>query len=137
MKQTPLKRTVGLKRTPLKARADPIVKRLAHEAWARRARSKTCAVCGAANPRGHHVITQQQLRKTASEQGLDFERLRWDTRNLLALCDRHHMAHHNRTHPVPLWLLSQRCPKVFQFARELDLVWWLERTYPDTERSAA
>jgi hypothetical protein len=114
-----------------------VIERLAREAWARRARSKTCAVCGAASPRGHHIITQQQLRLTATEHGLDFARLRWDTRNLLPLCDRHHAAHHNRTHPVPRSLLVSGCPKVFQFARELGLVWWVERVYPDTSKERA
>lgn len=127
-----------MKRSPLKRKRHArTIDRLAGEAWAHRARSKVCALCGARNPQGHHVITQQQLRKTAAELGLEFERLRWDTRNFLALCNRHHDAHHSRRHPVSWSVLVTECPKVVQFARELDLVWWLERTYPGAESEAA
>jgi hypothetical protein len=94
-------------------------------------------MCGAkAGVQGHHVITQQQLRIAASELNKDFERLRWDTRNRLPLCARHHAAHHSAFHRIPRDVLEKACPKVFQFARELGLEWWLERTYGDQEAAA-
>ena len=126
-------RRSGIKRkTPLK-RVRPVkqtINRAASEAWARGVRTKRCALCGANGVHGHHIITQQQLRIAAFSLRLDFERLRWDTRNRLALCPRHHAAHHARSHPVPWVVLEQHAPKVFQFAREIGLEWWLEAMYP-------
>ena len=58
------------------------------------------------------------------------ERILWDQRNRLWLCERHHRAHHARTHPIARHILEQHAPKVFQFAVELGLLPWLERMYP-------
>lgn len=132
MRRSPLAR-----RTPLKARRRHIIERQASAAWARGVRTKPCAVCGALGSQGHHIITQQQLRQVAKTLQVDFERLRWDTRNRLPLCPRHHAAHHARTHPVPWSVLEDAAPKVVQFARELGLVYWLERTYPGRVEDAA
>ena len=104
--------------------------REAAAAWARRARSKQCVLCGAHNPQGHHLITQQRLRLSAAELELDFQKLRWDTRNFLPLCPRHHAGHHSKMHPISLNIVLAESPKVIQLARELDLVWWLSREYP-------
>lgn len=104
--------------------------RLAAQAWARRARGKRCVICGAQYPRGHHVITQQMLKTQCKELDLDYRRVRWDERNLMPLCDRHHAAHHSRAHAISLEIVLASCPKIIQFARELDLVWWLSRNYP-------
>jgi len=117
----------GLLRLPKQAK---VIDRQAAEAWARRARSKRCVICAAKNPHGHHIISQQQLRKTAEELDLDYRRLRWDQRNLLALCDRHHAGQHSKMHPVPLSTILAEAPKVVQFARELGLEWYLSRHYP-------
>lgn len=100
------------------------------EAWARYAHSKPCAVCGAARTQGHHVITKQQLRRWASAEGFEVDRLLWDVRNCLALCERHHAAHHSWARRLTLSFVLKHCPKVHQFACELGLLWWLEREYP-------
>lgn len=90
-----------------------------------------CAVCGSTRGiAGHHVVTQQELGHVAAEQGRDLDRLLWDQRNRLALCEGCHAAHHSRARPVPLTILFHRCPGVFDFAEEIDRSWWLERTYP-------
>ncbi len=110
-------------------------------AWARG--KKPCAVCGGAVTYGHHIITQQKLRQVVAARtmaaALDpyatapvprLDRVRWDARNRLWLCERHHLAHHARTKPVAWSVLQEHAPKVFQFAAELNLIPWLERTYP-------
>ncbi len=101
------------------------------EAWA--TGKRPCAVCGAAaeHSKGHHIVTQQRLRAVAKQLDLDVERIRWDRRNRLWLCPRHHDAHHSRMKPIGRTVLRQHAPKVFQFARELGLLPWLERTYPE------
>jgi 5-methylcytosine-specific restriction endonuclease McrA len=110
------------------------IDRQAAEAWARRARSKHCVVCGKPHAKGHHIITQQQLRKTAESEGLDYRRLRWDQRNLLPLCERCHVRHHSRIAPVPLAVILTEAPKVLQLARELGIEWYLSREYPTRPR---
>lgn len=127
-------RGAGLKRRPRPRRAELEQKR--SEAWARGVQSKPCVICGARGVHAHHVITKQQLRKVARQHGLDVERLLWDTRNRLAVCPRHHAAHHARSHTIPLLVIEQHSPKVFQLARELELTWWLEREYPTTRKEA-
>lgn len=67
---------------------------------------------------------QARLRRIAEDTGLSYERLRWDVRNRLSLCERHHMAHHSGVHRVPLATVSDASPKFLQFVRELD------RAYP-------
>lgn len=92
-----------------------------------------CAMCGSTHGvQGHHAITRQELRHVAAEQGLDADTLLWDLRNRLALCEDCHASHHARSHPVPLTVLFNYCPDVFDLADEIDRSWWLERTYPDT-----
>lgn len=114
------------------------IDRQASEAWAWGARSKPCAVCGAVGGvEGHHVVYQQTLRKAALATGLEFERLRWDTRNRLPLCARHHQAHHSGRYRVPLEVVLEHAPKLMQFVRELDrahdgcepVACFVERTY--------
>jgi heterodisulfide reductase subunit C len=102
----------------------------AARAWVRRARCMRCVICGERGPRGHHIITQQLLRRTALSKGLDLEAIRWDQRNLLALCDRHHAAHHAKMPAIALSIVLMHQPKVLAFASELGLVWWLSREYP-------
>jgi hypothetical protein len=103
------------------------------EAWAHHARSKTCAVCGSERVQGHHVVTKQQLRKVARAEGLDAGRVLWDLRNCLALCERHHAAHHSWARRLTLSFVLDHCPKVAQFARELGSDWWLEKEYPEMD----
>lgn len=145
MKRTPLARKSPLKRKTeivrgeskrLRRRARrPSTNREAAEAWARGLRGQSCACCGRRPIFGHHVITQQQLRRHARAQGLDLQALLWDERNRLALCEACHLGHHRSMLPTPSGrlrrgLLRQACPGVFDFARELELEWWLEREYP-------
>jgi hypothetical protein len=118
-----------MKRTPLKRRHKRQIDRQASEAWAKHARAKTCALCRSAAVEGHHVITQQALRQNAQANGYEFERVRWDFRNCLPLCRRHHEAHHNASHRLSLRVVRKACPKIDQFAREVGLAWFLERTY--------
>lgn len=128
-----------LARKPLKARA-PVkrsIDRMASEAWAKGVRGKPCAVCGAKQRvSGHHIVTQQLLRRIAQQTDLDFERVRWDARNRLPLCERHHEAHHSRARPVALWRVLLAAPKLMQFVRELDraldgepVAAFIDRTY--------
>lgn len=130
-RRTALKRTGGLRqRTPLRAkRRRPVTDRAMAEAWAAGAR-RPCVVCGDPDVEIHHVITQEQLRVVARSRGLDLEPLRWDHRNALAVCEKHHAAHHARRERLPRLLLERWCPGVFAMADELGLTPWLERTYP-------
>lgn len=129
-----------MRRTPMKKRpsVNRVIDRQASEAWAWGARSKPCAVCGVtAGVEGHHVVYQQTLRKVAQMTGLEFDRLRWDTRNRLPLCARHHQAHHVGRLRVPLEVVLEHAPKLMQFVRELDrahdgcepVSCFIERTY--------
>lgn len=124
-------------RKPLRQvhRVKVAIDRQAAAAWAAAARRKRCVVCGAKEPQGHHIVWQQQLRRQATWLGVEFERLRWDRRNLLPLCEGCHGANHARSRPVTLEELRAHAPKVFQFARELGLLPWLERTYPPAGNS--
>lgn len=94
-------------------------------------RSKRCAICGARQVQGHHILRQQDLRRAAQALDLEFERLRWDDRNRLPLCEKCHGLHHARQRPVPLQVLIKHAPKVFQMARELELEESLRRQYAD------
>lgn len=101
--------------------------------WAIHARGKCCAVCG--NPAcqpvaGHHLIRVQTLRKEATLRGFDFEVVRWDLRNQLPTGEVCHASHHNASRRIPRAVLEAHAPQVFEFARELDLEWVLDREYP-------
>jgi hypothetical protein len=131
---------------PLKRRRSTkrVIDRVASEGWAKGARCKRCAICNASNlVRGHHIIPQQRLRQIARDTGLEYERIRWDDRNRLPLCDRHHEAHHNRAYTIPLDVVLTVVPK---FVRELDRAYgeegrepvgaWVARMYPARDRDA-
>jgi hypothetical protein len=90
-------------------------------------------MCGAQNPSGHHVITQQQLRKLdGMDDPIHSESILWDRRNLLALCDRCHARHHSKYLPVPMAKVLQHCPEIVAFAAENGLTWYLSREYGPT-----
>lgn len=76
---------------------------------------------------GHHIISKQHLRRYCKA---DFERLRWDARNGLGLCQWHHMRHESCKQRVPRELLPAGA---IEFAAELGLDWLLEREYPQEE----
>jgi hypothetical protein len=98
-------------------------------AWVLEARRRRCVVCGARRPHGHHIITQQQLRKQCQTLGIDYDPYRWDQRNLLALCERCHAGHHSKMHQLPMAVILVNAPKVVTMAKELNLVWWLSHEY--------
>ena len=100
------------------------------EAWAKHARAKRCVICGARHVQGHHAVKQQVIKRQCQMLGLDYDRYCWDVRNCMALCERHHVAHHSKAHPVTLPIVLSACPKLVQFARELGIEWWLSREYP-------
>lgn len=75
---------------------------------------------------GHHVISQQALRKRGLHDFL------WDVRNGVGVCGRAHRRHDLATERIPREKLP---PCVWEFAAEHGLTWYLERFYP--ERIAA
>jgi hypothetical protein len=97
--------------------------------WRQKALASRCVICGSRRTRGHHIITQQQLRHSHPAV---YDDVRWDLRNQLALCDAHHVDHHSRRHAIPLHTVLAYQPRVLPFARQLDLLWYLERRYPTT-----
>lgn len=76
---------------------------------------------------GHHVITQQSLRK----RGLD-DRL-WDVRNGVGVCERAHARHTKAVQRIPYDRLPQAA---IDFAVEAGLDWQLERYYPREDHGA-
>lgn len=140
MKRSPLTRS-----TPLRAGAVSLerggtfrrrrpkrsakVDRFLSVAWARPAWVQPCAMCGGSRAQAHHIITQQQLRRANSRLRTDVRLLLWDDRNRLALCERCHQRHHSRSRPVTWLVLERHAPGVFEFAAELGLTGWLQRTY--------
>ena len=69
---------------------------------------------------GHHILSKQLLRR----RGLFFEML--DHRNRLAVCEHRHEQHTTGYKPIPRAALPA---SVFEFAKELDLEWWLDKHY--------
>jgi hypothetical protein len=76
----------------------------------------------------HHLVTQQQLRKIHAS-----EEQRWDVRNGMALCERHHRRHTRALERVPFDVLRS---EALEFAREIGLGWILEKYYPVTREAA-
>ena len=76
---------------------------------------------------GHHILTQQQLRRRGLEGVL------WDVRNGIGLCEKHHRRHHSRRAPVARNVLPE-C--AFEFAADHQLGWLIERYYPALEEAA-
>lgn len=70
---------------------------------------------------GHHVIPKQTLRR----RGFFFEML--DHRNRLPVCEHRHEQHTTGYKPIPRAALP---PSVYEFAKELDLEWYLDKHYP-------
>jgi hypothetical protein len=69
----------------------------------------------------HHVITQQALRKS------HYSSFRWDTRNGICVCERHHSRHTKAVQRIPFERLT---PEAIEFARSCNLSWQLDRYYP-------
>jgi hypothetical protein len=77
---------------------------------------------------GHHILSKQLLRR----RGLFFEML--DHRNRLPVCEYRHEQHTTGYKPIPRAALPE---SVFEFAKELDLEWYLDKHYPILEATAA
>lgn len=105
MKRSPLKRKgATLKRGAIKRRSKPRDSRgrLRPESWAlmhafsrAAGRQPGCAISGCRERDfdSHHVLYEQHLRR----EGLP----RWDPRNCLRLCRRHHELHHKAAQRIP------------------------------------
>lgn len=113
-----------------RARRDPVTV-LAASSWKAGVATAACVMCAARPVHGHHIVTQQEIRKAAARTGGDVDELLWDQRNRLALCADCHASHHARSHPIPFNVLLTHAPASLEFASELGLDWWIERTYPD------
>lgn len=144
LKQKPLSRA-ALKRSPW--RRVPASWRPDFERWLAEVTAiGVCLVCGggakATDPKKrkplkldpHHVLPQRYIRRWVDSQTRDTEerevlkrRLLYDTRNGVCLCRGCHDAHEKRMRPIPRRLLPA---PAFEFVRELDLEWVIERFYP-------
>jgi len=95
-------------------------------------------MCGARSPRGHHIITQQQLRRLPEmDDPVHAAVVLWDRRNCLPLCDRCHARHHSKFRQVPLGVVLTKAPEVVRFAAEHGLTWYLSREYGSTRPRSA
>lgn len=98
--------------------------------WKRTTCRNPCAMCGETDGtklQGHHVISQQHLRREARARGIDEDVLLWDERVGMSLCETCHNRHESRFAPVPYEKLTEAH---LEFAEEMGLVWLLENCYP-------
>lgn len=121
-----------MRRTRLKARQSQRIaptEQIARQNWRRAVcGSNLCAVTGLIGTpedriEGHHVISKQALRK----RGLAGKF--WDPRNGMPVLSSVHARHTAAFERIPFEALPE---SVFEFARELELEWLLERDYPRT-----
>jgi len=90
-----------------------------------------CVVCPAEGGEccgpvtGHHIISQQQLKRQGLGQFL------WDRRNRLDVCWRRHEQHEKAVKRIPRRILPDQA---LAFADELGLTRLIERYYPDDDR---
>lgn len=70
---------------------------------------------------GHHLITQQSLRKRGHSHDV------WDIRNGLGVCQRAHRRHTSAKERIPYEKIPQ---EAIEFAREIGVEWHLDRYYP-------
>lgn len=85
----------------------------------------------------HHVVSQQQIRKVAKSEGWDNQLLGarlWDAGNGLAVCGRHHDRHTRAVERLPFEVIPTAA---LVFARMHNLMWWLERYYPEAQDQEA
>lgn len=133
-RKTPMKRGKRLKPisekraealAELRSRQSPV----ARAWWQAVAHRKVCAVCGSTHKvQGHHVISQQVLRRLARKHGLDVLALLWDKRNGVAVCEDCHVAHTTAKKRIP-----RRCIPLpaQEFAAELGVSYLIEKEYPE------
>lgn len=133
MKRTALKRGKPLRRVVVMTGGKAIGHRQVDKRkilWNAAVRGSICVACRERPAtEGHHIVKEQTLRKYARQRGYDFETVRFDTRNRLAVCKRCHANHHSGYRRFSKELLLRFARWVFDFARELDLEWALERDY--------
>lgn len=149
MKNSPLKRTKGLRRSGGPKRSqiphghtdgtseclpESIRDLQAAREWMVRvtgSRKRPCAVCGShGRTQGHHVIAQQVLKRLAIERGFSIqetEALLWDIDAGMPLCPDCHQRHELAFCRVPYALLSEAN---VAFARSLHMERYLDRYYP-------
>lgn len=76
-----------------------------------------------------------QSRKWRGRLPETLHELQWDPRVVVAGCQRHHFRlDESRKLKIPRYLLP---PSVEEYAREYELMWWIEREYPDHGEAAA
>lgn len=129
-----LERKSSLKRTAMKRP----VKRSGYDLgmagawWASVVGTRSCAVCGERNRvEGHHILPKRDIKQWALSEGLttaDAQKYLWDERNGLPLCVDCHQRHETAFQRVPRRLLPD---SAFEFAKEMDLDYLLDRYYPD------
>lgn len=118
-----MKRSAPLKRKPRRRRS--VDEQAGSRTWKNRTGVR-CLVCPAEGKvcdgpiQGHHVISQQALKKRGWHLFL------WDLRNKLDVCERRHRQHTDGVAAIPLALVPV---DALGFARDLDLEWWVERFY--------
>lgn len=69
---------------------------------------------------GHHVVSKQALKKRGWHVFL------WDTRNKLDVCEGRHAQHTDGVAAIPFELVPAAA---LEFARDLELEWYVERFY--------
>lgn len=125
MKVTPLRRRAPLKRGGWIARQRRRRPEPGAAAWRRGLGA--CVVCPAeggvcaGRVQGHHVVARQTLRR------LGLVAVLFDRRNRLSVCEHRHEQHTTGYKPIPQKVLPA---SVFEFALELDLIWYLDKHYP-------
>jgi hypothetical protein len=142
LKRTPLKRTSALKASRV---VWGRVEAEAHRAWVRKITRRPCAVCAAESVEkaqaslhgrrdAHHVLPARYIRRYVRSLRLPAEEafkllvsLLYDPRNGICLCRRCHDKHETGFRRVPRALIPT---KAVQFAREIGLDWYIDKTYP-------
>lgn len=102
-------------------------KPLARSWWEHVAKNRPCVVCGRPDRvQGHHVVSQEALRKVARRFGYDLATVLWDRRNGIAVCEGCHSAHTGAKKRLPISVVPAAA---FEFADEMGLRWQIERDY--------
>lgn len=133
-KKREARKTPKLKRS--RPKRIPVEHRAAAEEWRNMPWLQRCEVCWerpAVDP--HHCVRDQVLERLAGPRrfGWDYQAVRWDVRNRLWVCRECHATHTDHAPLIPIWKLPMR---VFEFARELQIEWVLEREYAHEQEAA-
>lgn len=96
-----------------------------------------CLVCGRSKHEarragtkleGHHAVAKRKLKEVARARGLNLIAVVWDLRNRVFVCGS--PCHPDHTSAKRRIRLADLPSHVLVFARELGLMWWVEREYP-------